>query len=182
MYILVLEHMMCEGRREKMERRGEREGSNFWLQLLHDRGQPWRYEVKEWETTDTSHCRHKEQVLHLKSGQTWGLVPQRTCGISIIADIQNATGQGPEQPDVTSELAPCRTRRPPLGLSYRHYSVVPWFRFFFLNRFLNFSKYLHLFLVQHTRCQVCGNVHLAVLVHGSCMQGHLMERGHNVWL
>lgn len=43
---------------------------------------------------------------------------QRTCRISILADIESVTGQSLEQPDTTAELAPCGTRWPPLGFFY----------------------------------------------------------------
>lgn len=48
---------------------------------------------------------------------------------------------------------------------------------FLLSGILNFGRYLHLALIQRRTPHVHKNVHRAVLVRGSCVQGHLMEKG-----
>lgn len=140
--------------------------SDFRYTMVEDklRGVQWNNE-KQWMKIT---ARHKEQDLCLKGSQTGEWVTQRTCEISILEDI-HGTGKGPEQPDITPKLPPVRIRWPPLGLFYWHYFALP--QFWFLNGILNFSRYLHLALIQHWTPHVCRNVH-----HGSCVQGHLMEK------
>lgn len=146
--------------------------SDFRYIMVEDRLRDvqWKNE-KQWMQIT---ARHKEQVLCLKGSQSGEWVTQRACKIFILDDIHNVTGKDPEQLDITSKLPPVKSRWPPLGLFYWRYFVVPWFRF--LNGILNFSRYLHLALIQHWTPLVCRIVHHAVLVHGPCVQGHLMEK------
>lgn len=41
--------------------------------------------------------KHKKKLFYHEGGQTLAQVAQRGCGITILGDIQNSTGQGPEQ-------------------------------------------------------------------------------------
>lgn len=133
------------------------------------RGVQWKNEKQWMQITG----RHKEQLLHLKSSQTGGWIARRACEISILKDIHNVTGKDHKQPDTISKLPPVRSRWSPLLLFYWHYFVVPWF--WLLNGILNFSRYLHLALVniEHfTYAETCTVLCLCM----ARVQGHLMEK------
>jgi len=42
----------------------------------------------------------RRAIVSSKDGQTLAQVAQRNCGVSLLGDIQNLTGQHPEQPDL----------------------------------------------------------------------------------
>jgi len=52
--------------------------------------------VTNFETQEIQ-FKHKKKLFYQKGGQTLGQVAQRGCDITILGDIQNATGQGPER-------------------------------------------------------------------------------------
>lgn len=46
----------------------------------------------------------KEKSLHYEGGHTQEQITQRCCGVPILGDIQNTTGQGLEQPAVMDSV------------------------------------------------------------------------------